>query len=501
MNMKEAGQPDENAGNQVEKKKAGFLGSSLIYALGDLLTKGARIVLIPYYIAVFSKSEMGEWGILQAISIASFTLLTFGLGFATRRFHSQYGDQGDSLVTTFWLGRMLVGLPFFGLLLLVGNSYQQWSANPISFVLIACAITTGFLRGGTNIVESWLNIREEPVKYRAFTFLQFLTTTVLIIYLVSWCKWGLFGAVVGETISFGGWTIISAVLLMKRSPPRWSGYNWREIASYCWPTLPHAFFMWAVMSADRLMLQEYVTKVELGVYEIGYSLAGFLSIVVMGMRAAWLPRYFRTADQPDAGQRYGRVATIYFYLILLTATAGILFVPELLAIIRMGTGKDYSASIDIFRVVLIGIVALAGFMVFNQPLLYQRRTGLVAMCSGFGFLVNIGCNLILIPHYGIMGSAIATVFTYVAMASVMFALVSYQRKIQWQTQANALLLLLFAAIISSVLVLPDKTWGWTLLVRLLLMVVFPLATLFKFERNEQQQWKLAFRMSRSNLSW
>ncbi len=500
MSEKEAEQPVEIPDGKPKKKKASFLGSSLIYAAGDLLTKGARIVLIPYYIAVFSKPEMGEWGILQAISIASFTLLTFGLGFATRRFHNQYGEEGDALITTFWIGRMLAGLPLFGLLLFAGYSYQQWSSNPIAFSLIGCAITTGFLRGGTNIVESWLNIREEPVKYRAFTFLQFLTTTVLIIYLVSWCKWGLFGAVVGETISFAGWTVISAVLLLRRSLPRWRGYNWREIGAYCWPTLPHAFFMWAVMSADRLMLQESVTKTELGVYEIGYSLAGFLSIVVMGLRAAWMPRYFRTADEPDAGLQYGKFATIYFYLILFTATAGILLVPELLALIQLGTGKDYTASIDIFRVVLVGIVALAGFMAFNQPLLYQRRTGLIAITSGFGFAVNIACNLLLIPRYGIMGSAMATVVTYVTMATCMLALVCMQKEIQWQTKANAFMFLLFAAISSSVLLLSNEPWGWNLLVKLMLVTVFPLVTLFKFERNEEQQWKLGFRLSRLKLS-
>ncbi|MFK7769249.1 MAG: polysaccharide biosynthesis C-terminal domain-containing protein [Mariniblastus sp.] len=483
-----------------KKKRPSFLGSSLIYALGDLLTKGARIVLIPYYIAVFTKPEMGEWGILQAISIASFTLLTFGLGFATRRFHNQYGENGDSLVTTFWVGRMLAGLPLFGLLLLAGYGLQQWSSNPISFGLIACAITTGFLRGGTNIVESWLNIREEPFKYRAFTFLQFLTTTLLVIYLVSWCKWGLFGAIIGETISFAGWTVISGVLLFRRSLPTIAGFNWREIGFYCWPTLPHAFFMWAVMSADRLMLQEYVTKSELGVYEIGYSLAGFLSIVIMGIRAAWMPRYFRTADEPDAGQQYGKFATIYFYLILFTATAGILFIPELLSLIKMGTGKDYTDSIHVFRVVLVGIVALSGFMAFNQPLLYQRRTGLIAMASGFGFAVNIGCNLCLIPQLGIMGSAIATVITYVCMATTMFVLVSFQKEIHWQTRTNGLILLLSAAIACSVLFLPSQIWDWTFIVRLSLMLAFPLLTLFKFELNDQRQLQIGFRLSRFKLS-
>ena len=242
MNEKTSGQS-----TPAVKPKRGFLSSSLVYALGDLLTKGARFILIPYYIAVFSAGEIGQWGVLQAITIASFTLSTLGLNFATRKFYNPYQDQGDALVSTFWVVRFILSLPILGLLLLGMFSWQSGyveQSNLIGFPLIAMALISGNLRGGNNLVESWLNICEEAVKYRLFTFLQFLTSTILIIFLVSFLKWGLMGAIAGELIAMATWTVISGFILFSRAAPLKCVINWREIIAYSWPTLPHSFFMW-----------------------------------------------------------------------------------------------------------------------------------------------------------------------------------------------------------------------------------------------------------------
>ena len=69
-----------------------FLRFSLIYGIGDLLTKGARIILLPFYMAVLSAAELGELYVLQAISFICWTLLGFGLHFAVQKFYVEYKE-------------------------------------------------------------------------------------------------------------------------------------------------------------------------------------------------------------------------------------------------------------------------------------------------------------------------------------------------------------------------------------------------------------------------
>lgn len=471
-------------------KPRGLLITSLIYATGDLLTKGARFVLIPYYIAMFTAAEVGEWGILQAVSLASFHLLGLGMPYATRRFYLEYGINGDGLVSTFWLTRILLGLPLFGLLLWLGYQYQQWSANPIDFSLVALSIGSGFMRGGNNVLESWYNIREEALKYRGYTFCQFLTTTLIIIVLVSGFGWGLYGAILGETISFAVWTLISGVLLLRKSAPIWSGIRWGEIFRYSWPTLPHAFFMWAVLGADRLILQQYVSRSEQGTYEVGYALTGFVTMVVMGLLAAWTPRYFRSAAQPESGREFGRFTTIYLFCILLTTSVAMLLIPELFSLIELLTAKDYSRSIPIFRVVLVGVVGFAAYGAFIQPFLYSRRTLAIATTSGLGCVINLIGNFCLVPYLGIMGAAITTVVTYFAMAIVIFVWINIGSNFLWQTRESLVMVLTATTICLSIFWLPPEPWGWGVIVKAGMIGLFLALLVFKVKarRGTGDRW-------------
>ena len=45
----------------------------------------------------------------------------------------------------------------------------------------------------------------------------------------------------------------------------------------------------------------------------------------------------------------------------------------------------------------------------------QRKTWLVSVYSTIAALINIGANILLIPVYGTMGAALATLIAYVAM--------------------------------------------------------------------------------------
>ena len=63
-----------------QKKTSGGLGAgrflrfSVIYALGDFLTKGAQIVLLPFYISVLTQAEVGTLAVLTTLVLAMWHL-------------------------------------------------------------------------------------------------------------------------------------------------------------------------------------------------------------------------------------------------------------------------------------------------------------------------------------------------------------------------------------------------------------------------------------------
>lgn len=466
-----------------------FLRFTLIYGVGDLLAKGARIILIPFYLSVMTKAEIGELAVLQAISFCCWTLLGFGMSFAVQKFYVQYQDQGqdqghgDALASSLWLARWIGGLPFFALTMLLGWGFYHVSGESIALYLILAAITAGYLRGGINIVEFWLNIREEPLAYRAFTFGQFLLTTILIIYFVAGRGWGVAGVVLGELTSYSLFMVFSGVLLFKRAMPQLNIVNWREIFAYCLPVLPHAFFMGGLMGADRLILNQFVDRSEIGIYSIGFLLGSSLSIVIQSMRAAWLPAYFKNAQSADSHQQFGKIASIYFVATFFAALCGIFFAPEIVTLFSSTSTASYARSARVMQLILLGFVSMAVFLAVNQPLFYERKTGLLSMISGTGLLVNIVVNFSLIPLIGIWGAVTANIAAYSVMAVATLMVTRKIYNIQWETAAllqSTVVFLVFSGIAWG---LPPETIVWLIPLKAIVLLVFVALILFRIRRS------------------
>ena len=459
-----------------------FLRFSVIYALGDFLTKGAQIVLLPFYISVLTQAEVGTLAVLTTLVLAMWHLTSLGLGFAIRRFyHEQTAETKDQFVFTLWAARILAGLPLLVVAALAAPLLQGSADSAIATDLIWMALATGFLKGGLNLIEAWMVIREQPVAYRMFTFSQFLTTTALVIFLIAYLGYGVYGAILGELISLALWTAISAGLLMKQSQasPRLSSVNWPDITAYCLPVLPHVFFMWGLSVIDRIMLKSHsVPLADIGVYDTGYKLAAFLSVLIMAMRAAWLPNYFKTANEEGSSAKYVKMAMLFTSIVFFGGLAGILFAPEGIHIVSMFAKGNYSAAATVFRVVVIGMMAFGFFVICNQPLFFDRRILAIAGASGCGLLVNIVSNLLLIPQMGIMGSAISTLVSYLVIAVIMFLVVSRTHQFKWP-----LTRLLYVTSVTALLgaigwILPMSLWGWPMLLKIALLICFPILVLF-----------------------
>lgn len=423
------------------KKERRFLTVTLIYALGDLLTKGARFILIPYYIQVLTQAEIGMLAVLQAISLACWFLLGGGWSVGVQRFYMSHDDRGEDFISTLWFTRLLIGLPLGLALAGVGLACGVSVLN-ISGWLIAMAIMSGCLRGGSNIIEAWLMIRKEPVKQRSFTFLQFITITVLIIVCVSGLKMGVWGVFVGELIGYAFWSLLTGGWMLRIGKVDWSLPQWREMYKHCAPMLPHLLFMWGLASIDRLILKQFVTLEELGSYEVGYMAAAVLSVMALSMRAAWLPDYFRNAENAAGQAKYTKTATFYVATISLCTAGLILFAPELIYLITLGN-PNYAGVSSIMRIVVIGIYCQSLFMAFNQPIIYAGRLSRLAKVSGGSLVINVLMNYWLIPLYGTTGAAIATVIAYCFAAVAIFAVVQQSDSFQWEYRK-------FAAIFASV---------------------------------------------------
>jgi len=470
-----------------------FFRSSLIYAVGDLLTKGARIVLIPYYIVCLSKAEIGQWSVLQAIIIATWTLLALGMGAAVQRFYHDHEDDADAFTTSLWFARLGISTVPAIALAGAGYIYADRFSDTLTVSLVMMAVAAGYFRASLNVTEQWFIIRQKPTAYRTFTFCQFLTTTLLTILFITGMNWGVAGAIGAELVSCFAWTVISGCLLARNARPRRNLIRWNELFFYCLPALPHMFFMWGMSGLDRLLLERSVPGDDLGEYQIGYLLASVVSIGAMAMRSAWLPTFFKNSNTVSQRAQFGKTSTLFFYVVIFSTLATFVFADEIVGVFALASPGEFGLAADILRVVVAGNMGLSIFIGFNQPLFYERRIGVLASISGAGLLLNLMLNIYFIPRLGVFGAAIATVVTYLVIAVCLMVVIRNLYQVRWEHWK----LISFggvACVAAAVSMwVPEESLLMGLALKSLLLLVYVIATLIEFKSSAGGQggsWQL-----------
>jgi O-antigen/teichoic acid export membrane protein len=235
------------------------------------------------------------------------------------------------------------------------------------------------------------------------------------------------------------------------------------------PLVPTALFLWLTNFSDRFFLVKLADAAEVGLYSVGVRIASAMLLLLTAFRAAWPAFAYSIADDEEANRTYAYVLT---YLVVITAwvaTALTLLSPWL---VRLLTKPDFYEASRVVGPLTFASVAFAGYIVIAIGVGRARRTQFNWVVTGAAAVVNVALNLILIPPYGMMGAAVATVAAYAVMFVGMawWSQRIYPVAYQWRRVATA-------AAVGVVLVVIGKLVGGGLAVALLLALAYPVALL------------------------
>ena len=83
-------------------------------------------------------------------------------------------------------------------------------------------------------------------------------------------------------------------------------------------------------------------------------------------------------------------------------------------LITLLASDKYAKSAEIIPIVLIGVFLQGLDFPFSAGLHFAKRTGIFLVVMIFAALLNIGLNILVVPQFGIMGAAYATLVSYIA---------------------------------------------------------------------------------------
>jgi O-antigen/teichoic acid export membrane protein len=442
---------------------------SAVYGLGGIVSRVLAVFLLPLYTRFLDTDDLGAVGLIVALSAVLVTILRLGISSAFFRFYFDSPEPAQRRLvvrTSFWFTMASATLGLAAGVLL---------AEPIADLLgldDANLVRAGFVGIWAQMnYEQLTSLFRAEERSTAFVLASLANIAVTIgatILLVVVWEQGALGVIVGNFT--GTLAVYLALLAVHREQLglQFSRPLLREMNRFGVPLVPAALALIAVNFSDRFFLVHLASLDEVGLYEIGVRIASAMVLLLTAFRMAWPAFAYSIEDDAEAKRTYAFVLTYLVVVASWLALALGLLAPWL---VRLLTQPEFYEGESVVAPLAFGGVAYAAYIVMAIGVGRAKRTQFNWVITGFAAVVNVALNLILIPPYGIMGAAVATVASYVVMFLGMtwYAQRVFPTPYQWRR-------VLTAVAAALALLLAGRALGG-LAVALALSLAYPLALL------------------------
>jgi O-antigen/teichoic acid export membrane protein len=426
---------------------------TIVYGGGLLLKRGIGFFMIPVYTHYMNPSEYGLLEILELTGFIAAFFVGFGMLQAAYRFHADVegAEAQRSVKTNAVLTVVVLGTAVTLGLLAVSPWIARISAGKAELAPLVVLLLLGvFVNELSQLLLGFFRLEARPVAYVVYSLSSTAVNLTLNIVFLVGLAMGPRGILLSTLIS--GFLLV--VVLMARFLP---GGGWevdfklmRRMFAYCLPFIPTGLMAFTVNFSDRYFLRAFTDMSTVGVYALGYKL-GMIGGFLVGAPFAlvWKAQAFEIAKEPNAQITYARVMT--YYTAALLAVCAVLSVSAR-EIVALMAAPEYARAASIVPIIAWSTVFLAQESVVQVGTLLKKRTVWLPVIYAGTMIINVGLNLLLIPHMGMMGAAWATVaalFFQVAMGYVV-ANRFYPIRYEWRRLIAMAGVVLLAQAVASV---------------------------------------------------
>lgn len=236
--------------------------------------------------------------------------------------------------------------------------------------------------------------------------------------------------------------------------------------------LPSTVAAWGLLVADRLILAQYVSAEQLGLYAIANKIASLLYVMIAPLFAAYTPLALSLQNDPLAKERYAALARYMIGAVLIASLALGLYAPEILAIL---TRTAYLPAAKYVGLLSYMHVFGAIYAVLSTGSMAGKRFAAITWTSLIGVAVNLALNFLLIPTWGVWGATIATFFSYAVAPVLLYFWLRKRYPIPYPAARITLAVLVQIGLLALGQLIPPQSFLIDVGLKLLLLLSLPIA--------------------------
>jgi len=409
-----------------------------IYGLATVLPRMLSFLLVPIYTAVMPPEDYGEVTLIFSWFAIFNVFLAYGMETAFFRFYKE-GENKKKVVSTSLLS--IVGSSV--LFLILGIVFKTAIANGLNIELKYMNYVFGILVLDALVIIpfAWLRANEKPMRYAFVKILNValnlglnLFFLILLPKLVNGDGKGVLESIyipdfeviyiLISNLIASGITLLLMLSVYIRRPYVFDRVLWKRMLTYAMPVMVAGIAFTVNEVFDRYLLSELlpqdIAKSEMGKYSACYKLALFMTLFATAFRMGIEPFFFSHSETKNPQKAYAQI-TNYFVVLGSIILLGVVVFADVLKVIIVSDESYWDAMS------IVPLIVLASFFLgiyHNLSVWYKitDRTKFGAYISLIGAVLTIVINLVFIPYFGYMASAVATLVAYGSMMILSFAL-------------------------------------------------------------------------------
>lgn len=391
------------------------------YFVAAILPMGASVIGMAWALRLLSPAEFGVFNLVSAAASFLATSTVHWLCQWALRYGSQLTlpDTQIAYWRVLWRGT-IVATTMLGVAVLTAVLLRpSWaSVAGATFLLTVTLATQAILIA---VLQGTGRARYYTSTLATSTMLRWVCTILLCYYWKSTTPlwWALlWGQCLGQVAA----TLWAVGALRGSISFQFFGQNTRELErraiSYGAPFLVWAVSMQLLSVADKYLIEAFRHSKEVGIYSAAYSLANAAVMLITNpVLLAFSPHIFAKAgvcaDGLDNNPAVRSLVEMGLQLIIIIAAPLLLFSILLRKeIVAFVLGSAYVSASLVFPVVVAGILLWQISQIYQKGFETAAQTRTIGGSILWAVAVNLLLNVLLVPRWGGMGAAVATLGAY-----------------------------------------------------------------------------------------
>lgn len=330
--------------------------------------------------------------------------------------------------TAFWLKLVGGGLAISTVAIL-----SLWFDNDSDRHSLVLIIAAGLLLDSFTVIAYWFESRvDSQYKVKAVSLALLISASLKCLLIVLGASVAAFAIVITTQKILSSGFLIWVYRRQGEAISSWT-FQWgraKHLLTQSWPLILSSIGSVIYFKIDQVMLGHLVGSQEVGIYAVAARISEVWYFVPVAVASSFFPKIIQF-KLLDVKEYHERMQKLYD----LTALSGLIVavIVSLLSgpLISLLFGSEYFGAKTILAIHVWTCPAVFMGAILSKWLISERLLIFSFTRHGFGAVVNIVLNIILIPKYGGVGAAVATLISYTCAAYLACFTDSRTRHVGW----------------------------------------------------------------------